>query len=280
MKTCPKCGAEMQIRRSRTQKGGRHYECRNSYRTSAPCHEILLINSQTSLSISEMAEDMAVSGISNSTDRRKEQTQLRKLASGLTTQQTHSLYLSEPERETLQQAAAILERLATATEQSKRKLKRREEDRKKQIADRYRKANTAIEDKYPSSGQSDRKKILARSIAFYDALGDTYRNSPDAELIEDMTEINTRGPGARWTAQERIESDIKGYLTKWKEELIERIAHSEKEFDLLMAAVIEKIETALNDNTNKVEKLMIKLNEFLVKHQIQESNKNAKQPIE
>jgi hypothetical protein len=135
----------------------RYWECR-------ACHAMNIIAPDAELTIKEMADDMARGFFAGADSQRKKQTHYRRLAGGLTKLEDRK-YLSEREVKAIDQAARILERLATAAEQAKKEKKRMEQEESKRLADRRAQATRMLTESLQQTTDPIETALLAVSIS-------------------------------------------------------------------------------------------------------------------
>jgi len=140
MPLCPNCQQPMRIGRA---DKSRAWSCRKMgcIRSSG---SYISIPNVTNLSIAEMAEDMALGFFNSSADQAKQQATFRRLAGGLNKLESGKKYLSDPELQTIRDAARVLERLGSAAERAKKEKKRLEKEKEQREAARKAEAKQFI----------------------------------------------------------------------------------------------------------------------------------------
>lgn len=121
---CPDCGGPMHLEKSAY---GRAWECDRRLGLTR-CPGVIQIHDDDPLSELQIAEAIARSALTGSKDDQQQQAEYRGV-SGPLGEIAASPYLSGPERQTLQEAQAIVERLARAAELAKDRAKREERQR-------------------------------------------------------------------------------------------------------------------------------------------------------
>lgn len=129
---CPECGGPMHLEKTAY---GRAWECDRRLGLTW-CSGVIQIQDDDPLSELQIAESIARRALTGSKDHQQQQAKYRRI-SGPLAEIAGSPYLSGPERKTLQEARAIVERLARAAElakdRSKRQEKRREAEREARL---------------------------------------------------------------------------------------------------------------------------------------------------
>lgn len=267
MKTCDKCGSNMKVKYS---NGTRHYQCSN-YK----CHTAILINDEEILSITNMAEDMAESGFFvDSNLRRKEQTQLRKVATSLSKMAAENQYLSNSQRESLRNSADIIERLATATEKSKKVLKQQEEAEKLRVEKRYKQAKTMLNDNgYQLDPSYSIDEYLRHGVAMAIVTKQFWSvRDPYEHVRKEMRYIDNRGVGGGRTVKEYLSNEIYRLYRDGLDSAITGISRETEPVDLLVSKFINDVAKTREEEANRIDKMMEEIKSFLVKHQLIEAN--------
>jgi hypothetical protein len=138
---CAQCGAPRRLRRV---DGRRIYRC-SDLRCSAADESI---PNDTPLTLEAIAIDMAQALFKASDDLAKRQGAIRRLASGLRKLDEGRQYLSAPEQVTLNDAARLLERLASAAERAKQHKQTLEADERRRVEQRSRAALARLQADY------------------------------------------------------------------------------------------------------------------------------------
>lgn len=121
---CPECGGPMHLEKSAY---GRAWECDRRLGLTW-CSGVIPIHDDDPLSELQIAEAIARRALTGSKECQQQQAKYRRV-SGPLSEIAASPYLSGPERQTLQGARAIVERLARAAELAKDRAKRQEKRR-------------------------------------------------------------------------------------------------------------------------------------------------------
>lgn len=132
---CPECGGPMHLEKSAY---GRAWECDRRLGLTW-CSGVIEIHDDDPLSELQIAEAIARRALTGSKDYQQQQAKYRRV-SGPLSEIAASPYLSGPERQTLQEARAIVERLARAAELAKDRAKRQEKQREADREARLRQA--------------------------------------------------------------------------------------------------------------------------------------------
>jgi hypothetical protein len=132
---CPECGGPMHLEKTAY---GRAWECDRRLGLTS-CSGAIHIHDDDPLSELQIAEAIARRALTGSKDYQQQQAKYRRV-SGPLGEIAASPYLSGPERQTLQDARAIVERLARAAELAKDRAKRQEKQREADREARLRKA--------------------------------------------------------------------------------------------------------------------------------------------
>lgn len=132
---CPECGGPMHLEKSAY---GRAWECDRRLGLTW-CSGTIHIHDDDPLSELQIAEAIARRALTGSKDYQQQQAKYRRV-SGPLGEIAASPYLSGPERQTLQEARAIVERLARAAELAKDRAKRQEKRREAEREARLRQA--------------------------------------------------------------------------------------------------------------------------------------------
>lgn len=132
---CPECGGPMHLE---STAYGRAWEC-DRRRGISWCAGAIQIRDDEVLSELQIADAIARRTLSGSKNHQQDQTRYRRV-SGPLGEIAKSWYLSGPERHLLEEAWAIVERLANAAELAKDRAKRLEKAREAERQERLRKA--------------------------------------------------------------------------------------------------------------------------------------------
>jgi hypothetical protein len=132
---CPECGGPMHLEKTAY---GRAWECDRRLGLTW-CSGVIQIQDDDPLSELQIAEAIARRALTGSKDYQQQQARYRRV-SGPLGEIAGSPYLSGPERKTLQEARAIVERLARAAELAKDRAKRQEKRREAEREARLRQA--------------------------------------------------------------------------------------------------------------------------------------------
>lgn len=132
---CPECGGPMHLEKTAY---GRAWECDRRLGLTW-CSGAIHIHDDDPLSELQIAESIARRALTGSKDYQQQQAKYRRI-SGPLGEIAASPYLSGPERQTLQEARAIVERLARAAELAKDRAKRQEKQREAEHEARLRQA--------------------------------------------------------------------------------------------------------------------------------------------
>lgn len=132
---CPECGGPMHLE---STAYGRAWECDRLLGLTW-CSGVIPIHNDDPLSELQIAEAIARRALTGSKDYQQQQAKYRRV-SGPLGEIAASPYLSGPERQTLQEARAIVERLARAAELAKDRAKRLEKQREAERETRLRQA--------------------------------------------------------------------------------------------------------------------------------------------
>lgn len=132
---CPECGGPMHLEKTAY---GRAWECGRRLGLTW-CSGVIQIEAEEPLTEFQIAESIARRALTGSKDHQQQQAKYRRV-SGPLGEIAASPYLSGPERKTLQEARAIVERLARAAELAKDRAKRQEKRREAEREARLRQA--------------------------------------------------------------------------------------------------------------------------------------------
>lgn len=132
---CPECGGPMHLEKTAY---GRAWECDRRLGLTW-CSGVIQIEDEEPLSELQIAEAIARRALTGAKDYQQQQAKYRRV-SGPLAEIAGSPYLSGPERQTLQEARAIVERLAQAAELAKDRAKRQEKQREAEREARLRQA--------------------------------------------------------------------------------------------------------------------------------------------
>ncbi len=138
---CPQCGAPRRLRRIDER---RVYRCSDS----RCCAADEAIPEETPLTLEAIAADMAQALFRAADDLAKRQGAIRRLASSLRKLDEGRQYLSAPEQATLNDAARLLERLASAAERAKQHKRTLEADERRRVEQRSREALARLKADY------------------------------------------------------------------------------------------------------------------------------------
>lgn len=145
-KLCPTCGRPMRIKRD--TRGGharRIWRCPNwSSLGRDTCLTEYEVDPDEQLSTQDIAEDMAREAFGSSQEQGRKQASFRRIA-GMLNNMEGLHYLAEDELQALKAAAAVCERLGSASERAKKAKKRIEDEEAQRQAQRRRALDKQIE---------------------------------------------------------------------------------------------------------------------------------------
>lgn len=229
---CPDCGKPMKVKRLKNNV--RVWTCTNDYGRDA-CYGTVPIDGDEQLSIGTMAEGMARAAFTDSSEHAKKQSSYRRIAGSLGKLRVGQEYLSDTELRTLDDAAAILQRLGDAAEKAKKVKKRLEQEEEARRTKRAAEACQLLDARY----ESDKLVTWAGNILTLYRLQPGYNLEPIR--LDDLERL-TRD------AASPITRAIRNFLFRAyrdvRDELVSHIVYEKRPVDELVAIVVEKFPTA------------------------------------
>ncbi|MES9902180.1 MAG: zinc ribbon domain-containing protein [Sedimenticola sp.] len=168
MKKCPECGRNMRLHRELLRgTWRREWSCRSVSLSGKHCYGAVAIPGDERLTISAIADDMALQSFSGSYAQGKKQAGFRRIAGGLRNLREGRDYLSDDEHQVLMKSIEILERLGSVAEKAKKVKKQLEDAEKRRLEERSKTASKLASARF---GTSDVLALAVNTLALADVL--------------------------------------------------------------------------------------------------------------